>query len=105
MVLYATSPANRDPDRFNDPDEFDIDRRPTKLLTFGKGVHFCLGSHLARAEMQVALQVLLDRLQGLRLTVGEKPLRVSATLRGPRAMRVSYDAILPRDTNAWSSPC
>ncbi len=56
--------ANRDPAVFADPDRFDIDRRPGATLTFGFGTHFCLGAHLARAELDICLQVLAERLRG-----------------------------------------
>jgi cytochrome P450 len=51
VVLWFSS-ANRDPDRFAAPDEFRIDRSPNEHLTFGWGIHFCLGAHLARAEVR-----------------------------------------------------
>jgi len=95
VLLFGTMPANRDPEVFDRPDTFDIDRNGARMLTFGKGVHFCLGSHLARAEMQVALNVLLDRLPGLRLLEPDETRIVSAVLRGPRNMQVAFDDVLP----------
>ncbi len=61
------SAANRDPDRWRDPDRFDIGRPPRGHLGFGSGPHVCLGMHVARAEITVALNAALDRLPGLRL--------------------------------------
>jgi cytochrome P450 len=67
------------------------------MLTFGKGIHFCLGSHLARAEMQTSLCVLLDRLDGLRLVDSEHAQITQSILRGPRALRVAFDRVLPAE--------
>jgi len=94
-LLYGNAPANHDPAMFADGERFDLDRRPAKLLTFGKGVHFCLGSHLARAEMQVSLCVLLDRLEGLRLADSGNSRITSAVLRGPRRLAVAFERLLP----------
>jgi cytochrome P450 len=59
--------ANRDPERWDEPDIFDVQRPPRPSLGFGSGAHICLGMHVARAEMSVALNALLDRLPDLRL--------------------------------------
>lgn len=95
-MLYGIGPANRDPEMFTNPDKFDLQRAPGKPLTFGKGPHFCLGSHLAKAEMRASLDVLLERLQGLRLAADSKPEITHTVLRGPRQLAVEFDAVLPR---------
>lgn len=95
-MLYGIAPANRDPLMFPEPDTFDLQRAPGKPLTFGKGPHFCLGSHLARAEMRASIDVLLDRMQGLRLAPGTQPHITHTVLRGPRELAVEFDAVLPR---------
>ncbi|GAC1311668.1 MAG: cytochrome P450 [Acidimicrobiales bacterium] len=59
--------GNRDPRVYPDPDRFDIFRDPRQHISFGHGVHVCLGMHLARMETRVAINALLDRLPGLRL--------------------------------------
>jgi cytochrome P450 len=53
--------ANRDERHFDEPDRFDIHRRPGGHLTFGRGAHFCVGSPLARLEGRVALEEVLKR--------------------------------------------
>jgi cytochrome P450 len=66
-IVLMLGAANRDEARWPDPDRFDIFREPRVHISFGQGPHVCLGMHLARAEMRVALNLLLDRLPGLRL--------------------------------------
>ena len=66
FVATSLAGANRDPDAFEDPDEFDITaERSTAQMTFGAGVHHCMGAALARAELQEALPLLARRLRHL----------------------------------------
>ncbi|HWF17232.1 MAG TPA: cytochrome P450 [Acidimicrobiales bacterium] len=66
LVSTSLAGANRDPDAFDDPDVFDITReRGTAQMTFGAGIHFCMGAALARAELQEALPLLAQRMPGL----------------------------------------
>ena len=60
-VLFLYASANRDPREFPSPDEFDIARRPPRILSFGHGTHACLGIHVAKAEGRIALEELLRR--------------------------------------------
>lgn len=67
-IMLMLAAANREEDRYDGPDHFDIGRSdPKPHISFGHGPHVCLGMHLARMEMRVALNLLLDRLPGLRL--------------------------------------
>lgn len=92
-MLLGVMAANRDPDVYPDPDRFDIHRRPTGTLTFGAGVHFCLGAHLARAELETAVRVLVERLPGLELAHTDG-VRITGTihhlLRGPNRLPVRF---------------
>jgi cytochrome P450 len=69
-VNLCVHSANRDPQRWTDPDRFDIMRPLRGHVSFGQGNHICLGIHFARMELRVALEVILDRLPGLRLAPG-----------------------------------
>ncbi len=81
--------ANRDPARFPDPDTFEAARDANSHVTFGAGIHFCVGAPLARLEMAIALPILFDRLPGLRLM--EKPrYRDAFHFHGLEALRVAW---------------
>ncbi|MFN8036860.1 MAG: cytochrome P450 [Acidimicrobiia bacterium] len=90
MVLLALVAANRDPEVFERPDEFDPDRPPQEVLTFGFGRKFCPGKHLARRELLTALDVLLERLPDLRLVDEEEACPRGGVLRHPTAVRVTW---------------
>jgi len=95
QLLYGISPAGQDPREFPDPQAFSLDRGPNRHLAFGRGVHFCLGSHLAREELRVSLTLLLDRLPGLRRAAGDDARIVGTPLRGVQHLMVAYDDVLP----------
>ena len=92
MLLLGLAAANRDPRVFPDPDRFDPERPIEDVLTFGFGVKFCPGSHLARRELLTALDAVLERLPGLRLVDEEGAEPEGGTLRHPRALRVVWVA-------------
>jgi cytochrome P450 len=79
--------ANRDPDVFAEPDRFDVARDPNPHLTFGAGIHFCLGAPLARLELQTSFATVLRRLADLQL-VEEPVWKPNYIIRGLRALRV-----------------
>jgi cytochrome P450 len=80
MVMFAA--ANRDPRHFERVDEFDPDRRPNDHVAFSHGIHFCLGSHLARLEARVGLEVLGELLPHVRLRTDLGARIPTALLRG-----------------------
>jgi cytochrome P450 len=67
FVLAWLTAANRDESVFTDPDKFDILRKPNPHLTFGKGMHFCLGAPLARLEVKIAMRLLVERYSDIRV--------------------------------------
>lgn len=92
MVVCSVSSANRDERRYVDPDVFDITRSPAGHVGFGHGLHLCLGAHMARAEMTVALDVILDELPRLRPDPDfEPPFVCGALHRHPGHLRVRWD--------------
>ncbi len=86
-ILCVLGAANRDPAAFDQPDRLDVARRRINPLSFGGGIHHCLGAQLARIEGEVALSTLLRRLPGLTLDNLDQPeWRPSFVLRGLRAL-------------------
>jgi cytochrome P450 len=92
MVLVVIAAADRDPDRFPDPDALDITRSDNKHLAFGKGIHHCLGAPLARMEGQIAISTLLRRMPELRLKGSPESLswRPGMVLRGLQGLPVEF---------------
>jgi cytochrome P450 len=83
--------ANRDPARWERPNDFEITRPPKPSLAFGNGAHICLGMHVARAEMTVGINALLDRLPNLRLDPDAEPPRyIGFYERGATAIPVVF---------------
>lgn len=85
--------ANNEGAMFDDPRTFDIHRPgANKHISFGKGIHFCLGAGLARMEARIALELLVERLPSLRL-VDDQELEYfpNITFRGPNALQVAWD--------------
>jgi cytochrome P450 len=91
-VVMMLAAANRDPERFPDPDRLDVGRRDSQPLSFGWGIHHCLGAPLARLEAQMVFAGLRERFAGLELLDPDPP-RVVSFLRGLRSLQVR---VLPR---------
>jgi cytochrome P450 len=87
-VILMLSAANRDPERFVEPDRLDLGRLDNKHLAFGWGIHFCLGAPLARVETAVAVRTLFERLPNLRLTEEAPRWREDINLRCLRSLPV-----------------
>ncbi len=91
VVHVAYGAANRDPKRWERPDEFDPGRAQRPSLAFGRGAHVCLGKNLARAEIATAIAALVERLPGLRLDPhAERPRIIGLYERAPTAVPVVW---------------
>ena len=91
LMSVVVGSANRDPSQFRDPDTLDITRDPNRHLSFGQGIHFCLGAPLARMEGRIALATLFRRFPRLRLARPDEPLawRRLLPLRGLESLPVA----------------
>jgi cytochrome P450 len=93
-LLVSTGSANRDENRYEDPEAWDITRPPKHHMAFGTGRHQCLGMHLARLELRIALNAVLDRLPNLRLDPGEPTPAVDGIpFRSPPRLPVLFDPV------------
>ena len=81
LILLLGS-ANRDPGAFDAPDRLDVARRDTAHLSFGRGIHHCLGAPLARLEGRVAFEMLVERFPRIALRTGRPRFRTSTVFRG-----------------------
>jgi len=87
-MLLLFGAANRDPRRYQDPDNFNIHRDNISHLTFGKGLHYCLGANLARLEGRVALDELLNRFGEWDIDYDSMQLAPTSTVRGWERLRL-----------------
>ena len=94
LLLYPS--ANRDESMFDDPETFDITRTPNDHIAFGFGAHFCMGNRLARMELSVMFDRLLERLPDLALADdGEPPKRAANFVSGYETMPVTFTPTAP----------
>jgi cytochrome P450 len=87
-VLCLLNAGNRDPEVFEDPDRLDVRRQNVKPLSFGGGIHYCLGAQLARIEGELGITALLTQLQDLEPETLEPVWKRNVFVRGPEALRV-----------------
>ena len=90
QALLLLGAANRDPAHFSDPDRLDITRQENPHLTFGHGIHHCLGAPLARVEAQIAINSILHRMPDIHPSTDQLEWRDMLTLRGLKALPVAF---------------
>jgi len=92
LVVPVFGAANRDPERFPNPDTLDLRRQDNRHVAFAWGAHYCFGAPLARMEGQIAFETILRRLPNLRLPAQEYVWRENSALRGLQSLHVEFDA-------------
>jgi cytochrome P450 len=90
IVVTLIGGANRDPERFADPDRFNVARTDNQSLTFGGGVHHCLGAGLARIEAQIVMTRLAERFSSLELVDEKLVQRPSLNQHGPEVLPLRF---------------
>jgi len=96
-VIAVMAAGNRDPQRFPDPDRFDITRTDNRHLAFGWAAHFCFGAALARIEGQTAFELMLKRLENWRLESAPLVWRTNLGLRGLTRLPIAFTSERPRN--------
>jgi cytochrome P450 len=89
-VYVLIGAANRDPEKFPNPEQLDITRPPTRSLGFGYGIHYCIGAALARLESQAAFETILRRLPNIKIAVEQPEFRPNYSLRGLLSLPVTF---------------
>jgi cytochrome P450 len=89
MVMMAYGAANRDPTMFSEPDRIVIDRADNRHAAFGLGIHRCIGAHLARMELRVAIEEWLGKIPEFELTPGAVVKWTSGIVRGPHHVPIT----------------
>jgi fatty acid omega-hydroxylase len=91
IIVYAS--GNRDPNRFANPDEVDLERADNEHLGYSSGIHLCFGGPLARLEVQIAAGEFIRRVKNPRLVADPPPYRHNQVFRGPRHLLVDIDGV------------
>ncbi len=91
-IVLLIGGANRDPEQFEDPDGLDVGREGGSHISFGRGIHACIGAPLARLEARIAIEVLLERFSSIRLADPPPRFRPSIVLRGLESLPVAASA-------------
>jgi fatty acid omega-hydroxylase len=91
FLMYGA--ANRDPERFPDPNKFDLERENRETLGWSSGIHICFGGPLARLEVNTAIEAFLRRVANPRIVVDPPPYRRSQVFRGPLHLLIDFDRI------------
>jgi fatty acid omega-hydroxylase len=92
-IFFMYGAANRDPEKFPDPNKFDLEREQKESLGWGAGIHVCFGGQLARLEVNTAVEVFLRRVESPRLVVDPPPYRRNPLFRGPLHLLIDIDGI------------
>ncbi len=90
-IRWFVSAANRDPNKFKNPETMDITRWPNSHVAFGAGVHHCLGATIARVEGQEVFSALAERYPDLQSKIQEPEYQESLTFRSVKSLPVSLD--------------
>jgi cytochrome P450 len=90
-VLMYDPAADLDPTKFPNPEKFDLNREDKTHIAFGAGPHRCLGSHLARVEMQIIVEVVLSKMKNIRLDPERPPRYKGGHVIGPESLPLVWD--------------
>ena len=90
IIYQMLGAANRDPDQFDDPNRFIVDREPNRHVAFGSGVHFCLGAPLARLEGQIAIQTIFRRFPQMQLVDDTQDWDANIVVRALRSLPLAF---------------
>jgi cytochrome P450 len=96
-VIAVMAAANRDPERFPDPDRLDITRTDNRHVAFGSGAHFCFGAPLARVEAQIAFEEILAWFPHWSLQPSPLVWRANLGIRGLTSLPISFSSASPRN--------
>jgi cytochrome P450 len=88
-ILALIGAANHDPEVFSNPERLDITRKETSNISFGRGIHHCLGAPLARLEGRIAFEAMLERFAEIRLATARPLFKDHVVLRGLKALPVT----------------